>query len=64
MANIPPDILTHGNTLFDEYKGAFTENYVAQQLRLVSGQELYYWKSEGGMAKVESCRSAPLRSRV
>lgn len=53
MANISPDLLTHGHRLFDEYKGAFTENYVAQQLRSLAGEELYYWKSEGGMAEVD-----------
>ena len=53
MANISPDILTHGHKLFDEYKGAFTENYAAQQLKSFLRQELYYWKSEGGSAEVD-----------
>jgi predicted AAA+ superfamily ATPase len=53
MANLSPDILTHGHRLFEEYKGAFTENYVAQQLRTFQGKELYYWKSDGGMAEVD-----------
>jgi len=53
MANISSDILTHGHRLFEEYKGAFTENYVAQQLRSFQGQELYYWKSAGGIAEVD-----------
>jgi predicted AAA+ superfamily ATPase len=53
MANISADMLTQGHRFFDEYKGAFTENYVAQQLRSLSGEELYYWKSDGGMAEVD-----------
>ena len=53
MANISPDILAHGHELFDEYKGAFTENYAAQQLKSFLRQELYYWKSEGGSAEVD-----------
>ncbi|MEI7901008.1 MAG: ATP-binding protein [bacterium] len=53
MANISSDILAHGHRLFEEYKGAFTENYVAQQLRALQGEELYYWKSEGGVAEVD-----------
>lgn len=53
MARISPDILTHGHRLFEEYKGAFTENYVAQQLRSLLGQDLFYWKSDGGLAEVD-----------
>jgi predicted AAA+ superfamily ATPase len=53
MANLAPDILTHGHRLFDEYKGAFTENYVAQQLRAIPTPELYFWKNEGGLAEVD-----------
>ena len=53
MANISADMLTQGHRLFDEYKGAFTENYVAQQLRACSDEELYYWKSDGGMAEID-----------
>jgi len=53
MANLAPDILTHGHRLFDEYKGAFTENYVAQQIRAIPVPELYYWKSDGGLAEID-----------
>ena len=53
MANIAPDILTDGHRLFDEYKGAFTENYVAQQIRAIPVPELYYWKSDGGLAEID-----------
>ena len=47
MANIPPSILTEGERLFDEYKGAFVENYVLQQLLFSSDTRAYYWRSEG-----------------
>jgi len=47
MAKISPDILTHDNQLFQEFKGAFAENYVAQQLTSLKETELYYWKSNG-----------------
>lgn len=53
MANISPDMLMRGHGMFDEYGGAFTENYVAQSLQSLSDRELYYWKSEGGTAEVE-----------
>jgi len=45
LAKIPLDILTHGDQLFTEFKGAFVENYVAQQLISQIQIELYYWKS-------------------
>lgn len=47
LAKIAPDILTHGDQLFTEFKGAFVENYVAQQLKSHTQTELYYWKSAG-----------------
>lgn len=47
LAKIPTDILTHGDQLYKEYKGAFVENYVAQQLKSHEETELYYWKSAG-----------------
>jgi len=33
--------------LFDEYKGAFAENYVVQQLISSFNVRAYYWRSEG-----------------
>lgn len=47
MANIPPIIVTKGDQLFREYKGAFVENYVVQQLTTHYETNLYYWKSSG-----------------
>lgn len=67
MADLSPDVLTRGHKLFDEYKGAFTENYVAQQLRGLAGQDLYYWRSDGGGAEVDflcSCRDEILPLEV
>jgi len=52
LAKTPPDILAHDDRLFTEYKGAFAENYVAQQLTSHKEAELYYWKSEG-LAEVD-----------
>lgn len=47
LAKTPPDILARDDQLFTEYKGAFVENYVAQQLTSFKETELYYWKSDG-----------------
>ena len=34
------------NRLFSEYNGAFTENYVAQELTANGNKALYYWASD------------------
>ncbi len=47
LAKISPDILVQGEKLFTEFKGAFVENYVAQQIMAHKETELYYWKSNG-----------------
>lgn len=47
MAKIPPTIITNENQIFNDYKGAFVENYVLQQLTAAHEKELYYWKSSG-----------------
>lgn len=44
-------MLIEGNRLFTEFKGALTENYVAQQLT-ATGSDLYYWVS-GNQAEVD-----------
>lgn len=53
MANIPVTALSHGNALFSEFGGAFVENYVAEQLTVLLGTTLYYWKNEAGIAEVD-----------
>jgi predicted AAA+ superfamily ATPase len=39
--------------LFNEYEGAFVENYVAQQLISDFRQSLFYWRSKGGRAELD-----------
>jgi predicted AAA+ superfamily ATPase len=53
MANLSPRALIGNAGLFSEYKGAFVENYVAQQLRSEKQIELYYWTSAGKKAEVD-----------
>jgi len=45
MLNIESSIILDNNTLFSEYNGAFTENFVASQLWLQNPNNLYYWTS-------------------
>ena len=47
VAKIPSTIITQGNQLFTEYKGALIENFVVQQYQSHKESELFYWKSTG-----------------
>jgi len=53
MANSQPGLIVQGTRLFNEYEGAFVENYVAQQLISHFQQPLYYWRSKGGKAELD-----------
>jgi len=53
MAGSPVELLVQGERLFNEYEGAFVENYVAQQLVSHFGQTLYYWRSKGGKGELD-----------
>jgi len=46
MSRLSAQIILQGNELFTEFKGAFTENLVAQAL-VANKYPLYYWASEG-----------------
>jgi predicted AAA+ superfamily ATPase len=53
MAGIPPKTLVDGNKLFSTYKGAFVENYVAQQLKSEKEIDLFFWTSTGKRAELD-----------
>lgn len=46
MSNLSAKTLLHDNELFQEFRGAVIENYVAQEL-IHSQYSLFYWTSEG-----------------
>lgn len=46
MSHLPARVIVEGDHLFTEFKGSFTENYVAQALKAVLGESLHYWTSE------------------
>ena len=46
MCRLPAKVILEGDLLFVEFKGSLTENYVAQSLKAIHGEALYYWKSE------------------
>ena len=53
LAGAAPRMLVQGDRLFEEYRGALAENYVAQQLAAATAGELHYWRSSGGKAEVD-----------
>jgi predicted AAA+ superfamily ATPase len=53
MARSPVELLAQGERLFNEYEGAFVENFIAQQLISHFHQPLFYWRSKGGKAELD-----------
>lgn len=47
QSNLSSQIMIDGDLLFTEFKGALTENYVAQELIAAQHKQPYYWTSEG-----------------
>lgn len=46
-------ILLEGNKLFDEFRGALTEQFVLQQLITLKGVNTFYWTNDRGSAEVD-----------
>lgn len=53
MSDTPVDLIVQGGRLYNEFEGAFVENYSAQQLTSVFDSPLYYWRSKGGKAELD-----------
>lgn len=51
IANLYPKILLEKNNILTEYKGALTEQYVCQQLKITT--ELYYWVAENATSEID-----------
>lgn len=50
--NLSPKVLLEGNQIFEEFKGALTEQYVAQELS-ATGYELYYYATENSSGEID-----------
>ena len=60
MAGISPEILVRGHDLFQEFKGSFVENHVAQTLAGLPGAGgLHYWKNDSATAEVDFLWQSP-----
>ncbi len=50
VANLSADVVVQGNAVFEEFKGALAEQYVAQQLMAADTagepRPLFYWRNE------------------
>jgi predicted AAA+ superfamily ATPase len=53
MAKLPMKTILDGNAIFEEFKGALTENYVLQQLLLKDENDIYYWTNADSTNEVD-----------
>lgn len=53
MVRLNQSVLLNGNSLFKEFKGALTEQYVLQQLKTSRHLETYYWTNDRGSAEID-----------
>ena len=53
MSDLDEKSIIDGNRVFEEFRGALTEQYVQQQLRCETGIKPYYWSSKKGSAEVD-----------
>lgn len=49
---LSPKVLLEGNKIFEEFKGALTEQYVAQEL-VAAGYQLYYYSTENSSGEID-----------
>ena len=53
MAGLDARSMVQGGEFFKQYKGALTEQFVLQELKLLSGSQLYYWSPDASVAEVD-----------
>lgn len=53
LSETPPEHILIGNNVFEEYKGAFTENYVLQQLKSLPRTFVYYYSNENSTLEID-----------
>ena len=53
MSNTPPSIMLIGNNIFEEFKGAFTENFVLTQIMPEPGCVVAYYSKENSSVEVD-----------
>lgn len=53
MAQIDAQTILDGNSIFVEFKGALTEQFVLTELKANTSVPIFYWASEKGIAEVD-----------
>ena len=53
MSNTPADQILIGDNVFGEYKGAFTEDFVLQQLKTLPELPIYYYSKDNSSQEVD-----------
>lgn len=53
QANVPADRILIGDNIFKEYKGAFTEQYVAQQLMAMPDTSIFYYSNDNSTMEID-----------
>jgi len=53
MTNVDVQTLIDGNVIFQEFKGALTEQYVLQQLIPQKEFDIYYWSSANSLSEID-----------
>lgn len=53
LSEAPPAQILIGNTIFEEYKGAFTESFVMQQLKVIMSESLFYFSSDDSKQELD-----------
>lgn len=53
LSETPPEQILIGDNVFEEYKGAFTENYVLQQLKSLPRTFVYYYSNDNSTLEID-----------
>lgn len=53
LSNTPPDLILLGSDVFQEYKGAFTEQFVLQQIRGIENAFTYYYTNDDSTLEID-----------
>jgi uncharacterized protein len=53
LAETPPDQILIGDNVFSEYKGAFTENFILQELKALPHLPVYYYSKDNSQQEVD-----------
>lgn len=53
MSRLNAKVILEGDRMFEEFKGALTEQYVLQQLIVHEENDIFYWSSEKGTGELD-----------